>query len=67
MNVRDAKDLRKAPLETPTDLGSNAVRDISGALNVLLADMFGLATSENQEFPLAHIRSTFPRLSSSAR
>src|ERR1700738_218593 len=42
MNVRDAKDLRKAPLETPTDLGSNAVRDISGALNVLLADMFGL-------------------------
>jgi starvation-inducible DNA-binding protein len=42
MNVRDAKDLRKAPLETPTGLGSNAVRDISGALNVLLADMFGL-------------------------
>src|SRR5580692_7575053 len=42
MNVRDAKDLRKAPLETPTDLGSNAVRDISGALNVLLADMLGL-------------------------
>ena len=42
MNVRDAKELRKAPLETPTDLGSNAVRDISGALNVLLADMFGL-------------------------
>jgi len=24
MNVRDAKDLRKAPLETPTDLGSTA-------------------------------------------
>jgi starvation-inducible DNA-binding protein len=42
MNVQDAKDLRKAPLETPTDLGSNAVRDISGALNILLADMFGL-------------------------
>src|SRR5580704_12604918 len=42
MNVRDAKALRKAPLETPTDLGSNAVRDISGALNVLLADMFAL-------------------------
>src|SRR5690349_16636088 len=42
MNVRDAKVLRKAPLETPTDLGSSAVRDISVALNVLLADMFGL-------------------------
>jgi starvation-inducible DNA-binding protein len=42
MNVRDAKALRIAPLETPTDLGSNAVRGISGALNVLLADMFAL-------------------------
>ena len=42
MNVRDAKVLRKAPLETPTDLGSSAVRDISAALNVLLADMFAL-------------------------
>ena len=42
MHVRDAKALRRAPLETPTDLGPNAVRDISGALNVLLADMFAL-------------------------
>src|SRR6202158_2529831 len=42
MNVRDAKVSRKASLERPTDLGSNAVRDISGALNVLLADMFAL-------------------------
>src|SRR3984893_7568590 len=42
MNVRDAKALQIASLETPTDLGSNAVRDISGALNVLLADMFAL-------------------------
>ena len=42
MNVRDAKALRIASLETPTDLGSNAVRDISGALNILLADMFAL-------------------------
>ena len=42
MNVRDARTLRSAPLETPTDLGSNAVRDISGALNVLLADIFAL-------------------------
>src|ERR1700732_876102 len=42
MNVRDAKVLRKAPLETPMNLGPSAVRDISGALNVLLADLFGL-------------------------
>jgi starvation-inducible DNA-binding protein len=42
MNVRDAKVLQTAPLETPTGLGSNAVRDISGALNLLLADIFGL-------------------------
>jgi starvation-inducible DNA-binding protein len=42
MNARDAKALRAAPLETPTDLGSDAVPDISGALNVLLADIFAL-------------------------
>ena len=42
MNVRDAKALQIASLETPTDFGSNAVRDISGALNILLADMFAL-------------------------
>src|SRR5229473_3420614 len=42
MNVRHAKALRNAPLETPTDLGPNAVRDLSGALNILLADMFAL-------------------------
>jgi starvation-inducible DNA-binding protein len=42
MNIRHAKALQLAPLETPTDLGSNAVRDISSALNLLLADSFGL-------------------------
>jgi starvation-inducible DNA-binding protein len=42
MNVRDAKALQTVPLETPTDLKSNAVRDISGALNILLADVFAL-------------------------
>ncbi|MGH6762436.1 MAG: Dps family protein [Phyllobacterium sp.] len=36
------KDRRKAPLSTPTDLGSNATRDIAGALNALLADIFAL-------------------------
>ncbi len=42
MNVRDARALRSASLQTPTDLGPNAVRDIAVALNVLLADMFAL-------------------------
>jgi starvation-inducible DNA-binding protein len=30
------------PLDTPTDLGHDAVKDISGALNATLADMFAL-------------------------
>jgi starvation-inducible DNA-binding protein len=42
MNVKAATKQRKAPLHTPTDLGSDATRDISGALNALLADMFAL-------------------------
>jgi starvation-inducible DNA-binding protein len=42
MNDRDAKARRTAPLRPRTDLKSNAVHDISGALNILLADMFGL-------------------------
>src|SRR6201997_1149686 len=42
MNPRDPKVLRKAPLTTPSDLKSNAVQEISGALNILLADMFAL-------------------------
>src|SRR6266545_1156367 len=36
------KERRKAPLTTPTDLGDNARRDITGALNALLADVFAL-------------------------
>src|SRR5215468_1198571 len=39
--ARDTK-AGPAPLHTPTDLKSNAVRDIAGALNKLLADMFAL-------------------------
>ncbi len=33
---------RDAPLETPTDLTPEATRDISGALNAILADVFAL-------------------------
>jgi starvation-inducible DNA-binding protein len=32
----------RARLETPTTLGSNATRDVTGALNVLVADIFAL-------------------------
>ena len=42
MNVRDAKARRMAPLDTPTNLGSDATKDISAALTTLLADMFAL-------------------------
>jgi starvation-inducible DNA-binding protein len=42
MKREDAKARRLAPLDTPTDLKPNAVKDISGALNILLADMFAL-------------------------
>ena len=38
----DAKVRRAAPLKTPTDLGTQAKRDLTGALNVLLADLFAL-------------------------
>jgi starvation-inducible DNA-binding protein len=42
MDKEDKKARRAAPLATPTDLAPNAVRDISGALNILLADVFAL-------------------------
>ena len=33
---------RNAPLETPTDLSAAATRDITGAMNAILADVFAL-------------------------
>ncbi len=42
INVQNAAARRVAPLSTPTDLQSNAVRDISVALNILLADILAL-------------------------
>jgi starvation-inducible DNA-binding protein len=42
MDKKKAKELRAAPLKTPTDLGQNAVRDIAAALTALLADTFAL-------------------------
>jgi starvation-inducible DNA-binding protein len=42
MNSTDIKARRTAALVTPTDLTSNATRDISAALTTLLADIFAL-------------------------
>jgi starvation-inducible DNA-binding protein len=42
MSKDDVKARRKAALATPTTLASNAVADLSGALNALLADTFAL-------------------------
>ena len=36
------KDRQHTPLATPTDLTPAATRDISGAMNAILADVFGL-------------------------
>ena len=41
-SMTDVAARRKAPLATPTDLKSNAVRDLSGALNALVADTLAL-------------------------
>src|SRR6201990_1439969 len=38
----DLKTRRKAPLATPTDLKGAATRDIAGAMNAILADVFAL-------------------------
>jgi starvation-inducible DNA-binding protein len=38
----DVKDRRKSPLATPSDIRPEGVKDISGGLNALLADVFAL-------------------------
>jgi starvation-inducible DNA-binding protein len=42
MSVREAKARKTISLQIPTDLTPDAIRQVSGALNILLADMFGL-------------------------
>ena len=41
-NNTEQKPSQKAPLATPSDLDALAVKEISGALNTLLADGFTL-------------------------
>ncbi len=38
----DVKARRTAALATPTDLGENATKDLTGGLNILLADVAAL-------------------------
>ena len=54
MNTTATKARREAPLATPTDLTSNATKDLSGALTTLLAGRIR-ALSQDQEFSLAHV------------
>ncbi len=42
MKSGNVQQRRKAPLETPSDLKSNAIKDLTGALNALCADVFAL-------------------------
>ena len=42
MTTSSAKSRQSAALQTPSDLGSNATKDIAAALNRLLADTFAL-------------------------
>jgi starvation-inducible DNA-binding protein len=39
---QELKSRQEAPLSTPTDLTAEATRDITGALNAILADVFAL-------------------------
>jgi starvation-inducible DNA-binding protein len=42
MKSKNGKDARTASLTTPSDLKSNAIKDLTGALNALVADVFAL-------------------------
>jgi starvation-inducible DNA-binding protein len=42
MSIADIESRRIAPLQTPSGLGSNAIRDIAAACTTLLADVFAL-------------------------
>lgn len=39
---QDLKQRQRTPLATPTDLSADATRDIAGAMNAMLADVFAL-------------------------
>jgi starvation-inducible DNA-binding protein len=39
---RELTQRRRSPLITPTDLGTQALMDIAGSINAILADIFAL-------------------------
>src|SRR4051794_18471480 len=39
---QQSKDRLRTPLSTPTDLSAQATRDVTGAMNAILADVFAL-------------------------
>jgi starvation-inducible DNA-binding protein len=41
-NTSELRERRTAPLRTPTDLTRSATKDIAGAMNAILADVFAL-------------------------
>jgi starvation-inducible DNA-binding protein len=40
--TNELKQRQRAPVDTPTDLSAVAIRDIAGAMNAILADVFAL-------------------------
>src|SRR5712664_4012629 len=42
MNMKDSRERRAAAPQTPTGLSPDATRDISAAMNLLLADVYAL-------------------------
>jgi starvation-inducible DNA-binding protein len=41
-DVQELKERQRAPLSTPTDLAAEATRDVTAAMNAILADVFAL-------------------------
>src|SRR3974390_938809 len=53
-NLEKLQELQRSPLTTPTDLTPNATRDVSGAMNAILADVFALyLQTQNFNWPLS--------------
>src|SRR5947209_10441158 len=42
VNISELRERRDAPLRTPTDLTRSATKDVAGAMNAILADVFAL-------------------------
>lgn len=58
MNVQKAMALRTAPLQTPTDLKAEGVREISGALNILLSGVFALYLKTKNSIGMFQVRTS---------